>query len=283
MKAEDFPLVADPNRQVKTLLFADPPLEYVADSASMWSGMGFDGFIRPDVIPGWQADVWATSGDARIVGHANPLLRTCRLMNRNLLRVDVTDNVISVPFTRHLPDWFDDEAWEGISDNFREDSRFARMAGFVGLALDLEYIEEVWGLHWEGYLSPGYPRHRLRDQARLRGYQIQQAMLSEFPNMVTLQLPETYSINGELAKDLFVGSLEALAEKDAPGGMHLCPECTYFQTSADLMIARYGYGLDRVLLDELEPRAERLLGQEVQRCLGPCPSRPHPPPMGPRW
>jgi hypothetical protein len=258
----------DPDR-VKTLIFATPPIEYVAETAEMWARLGFAGFIRSDVMKGWDDDVWANEVDVSAADGTK--LRRLRAMNEKLDRAGVGENVISVPFSKHLPDWFDDEGWATVIDNFRKGAKFARKTGFVGLALDMEYIEEIWGLHWGAYLEPGYPREKLRDQARLRGYQVQEAMLSEFPGMVTFQLPETYSIMGELSKDIFLGSLEALADAGAPGGMHICPECTYFQTSPDLMIARYGYGLDRLLHDELEPKLASYWAQCCSVALGLAP------------
>jgi hypothetical protein len=265
-------LIPDPApERIKTLLYATPPFDYVADTASQWAELGFGGFFRPDVVGGWEADIWTGPDGVRTVGQQNALLKQCLRMNECLKEVGVTENVISVSFTKLLPDWFDDEAWKGIIENFRQDARFAKMGGFIGVALDLEYIEEQWGLHWQPYQDAGYLVEDLREQALLRGYQIQRAMLSAFAGMLTFQLPETYSINGELAKDMFVGSVKALAEADAPGGMHICPECTYFQILADLMIGRYGYGFDRVLLDSLEPAQADYWSRRCTVALGLAP------------
>jgi len=254
-RAKAYPFVEDPEpERIKTLIYATPPVEYVADTAHRWVEMGFSGFIRPDVMRGWESDIWSSNAKARIVGEANASLKTWRSANRRMRRAGLTDNLISVAFSKHLPDWFDDDAWAEVVENFRQGARFAKMAGFTGLALDDEYIEEMWGLHWAPYLKQGYPRKRLPSQARLRGRQIQEAMLAEYPDMVTAHLPESYSIHGELSRQMFLGFLDALAKADSPGGMHIFTESTYFQTSADLMVLRYAYGLDRLLLDRLESR-----------------------------
>jgi len=274
MTTRPCPLILDPEPgRVRTLLYGTPPFDYVADTAEEWAVKGFAGFIRPDVMPGWQVDVWETADGTRIAGERNPKLRACRRMNRKLREAGVSDNFIAVPFSKRLPDWFDGDGWRGLCENFRQAARFCRIAGFTGVALDDEYIEEQLGLNYSAYREPGYPFDRLREQARLRGRQIQRAMLDEFPDMVTFHLPETYSIEGELAKDLFLGYLDMLAEADAPGGMHVLPECTYFQTNAH-WIAMYGYGLDRVLIDDLTAMEPRLGEYWKRRCgiaLGQAP------------
>ncbi len=234
----------DPNpARVRTLLFARPPLEYVADTAETWVRKGFAGFLRPDIMSGWHIDVWEADGGQRVVGEDNPRLVACARANARLAEAGADENFMVIPFNRPLPDWFDDGAWE----NFRHGARFAAMAGFRGLALDDEYIEDTFGL--DRYRDEDLDR--LRTQVRARGRQLQLAMLAEFPDMVTMHLPESFSIMGELARDLFYGYLDVLADEEAPGGMHLLCETTYFMTQPD-WVARYAYGLDRILRDTLD-------------------------------
>ena len=140
------PLALDDNpTHVRSLLFATPPFEYVTEIAEYWSELGIGGFLRPDVMRGWQADIWELDDGSRIEGDRNPRFATIRRMVEHLNAVGVDDNFIVVPFSKHVPDWFDDAAWASIAQNFRQCARFARMAGFRGIALDDEYIEEQWG------------------------------------------------------------------------------------------------------------------------------------------
>ena len=271
MSANRYPLVPDPEpHRVKTLLFATPPVDYVADTAEEWAAKGFGGFLRPDIMPGWDVDVWALADGTRVVGEENPRLRSCRRMNNRLRAAGAGETFICVPFHKHLPDWFDDGAWARVVGSFRQGARFARMAGFVGMALDDEYIEESLGLEWAPYRASGRSNEELCAQARRRGREIQEGMLAEFLEIVTLHLPESWSIMGDLAKQLFLGYLDALVVADAPGGMHVLPECTYFQTAAD-WIARYGYGLDRVLLENLEPKQADYWARRCGVALGLAP------------
>ncbi len=251
MQRPGIKLAPDPApERIKVLLFATPPIGYVAETASEWAEKGFSGFIRPDIMKGWNADVWSLPDGRRLPGHDNPYLQQCRSMNAALADAGLCHNFMCVPFTVELPDWFDGEKWAAVCENFRQGARFARLAGFRGMALDDEYIEDSLGLNWAGYRKPGYPVDKLFPQARLRGQQIQKAMLSEFPDMVTLHLPESYSIMGDLAKALFLGYLDALCAADAPGGLDILPECTYFQTDP-WWIALYGAGLDQILREDL--------------------------------
>ncbi len=252
MKTEQLPLApaTDPDR-VATLIFSTPPIDYVAETAPEWAAKGIGGFLRADIMTGWQSDVWTDADGARTVGADNPLLQRCLNMTSRLGEAGVTENFIVVPFSVNVPDWFDDGAWAQAVENFRQGARFARMAGFRGLALDDEYNEDQWGLHWAGYRECGHTSDELRLAARRRGREIQRAMLDEFSDMVTLHLPESYSICGELSQDMIVGFMDALATADAPGGMHFLTETTYFQTSAEWN-ARYAYGMDRMVLDTLE-------------------------------
>ena len=261
---------AAPER-IGTLLFATPPIDYVTSTAQQWADKGFAGFLRGDIMRGWQADVWADPDGKRVEGKDNELLARCAKMNGRLRDVGVSENFMVVPFSKPLPEWGDDEAWAQVVENFRQGARFARMAGFRGLALDDEYIEETFGLDQEMY-DPWSDEY-LRTAARKRGRELQAAMLAEYPDMVTLHLPESYSIMGELAKDLFLGCMDVLAEADAPGGMHVLPEWSYFQTDP-WWIALYGYGLDRIYADDLAGMDAKLGDYWARRCgicLGQCP------------
>ena len=48
--------------------------------------------------------------------------------------------------------------------------------------------------------------------------------------MIFWLLPECMTMYGPLASDLFSGMVSALAEKDSPGGIHVCTEGTYTST-----------------------------------------------------
>ena len=233
-QSSEYSFRPDPNPDgVKNLWFATIPPAYLMDRAEFFAGNGLSGVMMDGIMNGWRGDVWKqptryTPGveapGGRIVGEDNPLFQLCRRMNERCREVGIEYNSVKVSFGTPIPDWFDDEAWAPILENFRQGAIFARMAGFAGMALDVEYVYPEYELSHPRYQVEGYPRDRLVAQAYTRGYQMMHAMITEFPDMINWQLPETVWSYGPLADAMFVGMLKALAERDAPGGLHASTE-----------------------------------------------------------
>lgn len=229
--------VTDPDRdRVQTLLFATMPPRYYADTAEHWARVGVGGVMLHGVMSDWSDDIWALPGGGREVGAAHPLFVECARMNERCRAVGIRHNSVKVAFYRPVPDWFDDDGWTRLCESFRQCAIFARDAGFAGVALDIEYIAWMYDLSWEGYQSEGYPRDRLRSQARRRGAELVAAMLREFPDMINWHLPEGIYHYGPLATDLLVGMVDVLARHRAPGGIHVCTEATYTRTDPVWMV-----------------------------------------------
>lgn len=83
-------------------------------------------------------------------------------------------------------DVFDDTAWQITVENFRMMARAARDAGFVGIFFDNEEYEGTWLNYPEDYTNPTHTLEDYRAQTRLRGTQIMQAVVAEFPEIVFL-------------------------------------------------------------------------------------------------
>ncbi|HRS93653.1 MAG TPA: hypothetical protein P5179_00105 [Candidatus Latescibacteria bacterium] len=229
--------------RVKTLVFTTIAPEFLADSAGYFARNGIDGFMVADIMHSWDSDIWKQPTTftpdepaGRVVGEGNPLFQLCKRMNEQCRAAGMNSNSIKVAFYRPLPDWFDDAAWDSLCENFRQCAIFARDAGFAGVALDIEYVYPTYELTYEAYLREGYPRDRLPDQAHQRGYEIMSAMISEFPDMVNWHLPETVWTYGPLGVQLFAGMVDALAEVDAPGGIHMCVENMYDVTDPERIL-----------------------------------------------
>jgi len=235
----------DDSREPATLLFATIPFRYLSDTSAEWARRGVDGFILSGIMRNWDSDVWATDG-GRVVGESNPLFSLLKEMNRTCRENGVDRNFIKVAFYTHLPDWFDDEGWDILYDRFRQGAAFARGTSFQGMAIDIEYISEIYELSWKGYRKEGYPVKKLRRKAFSRGREIVRSMLEEYPSMEVLLLPQGPECYGELASDLFSGMLAEMSDRRAPGGLHLLTEATYLQTEADWLL-RYGQQLDEIV------------------------------------
>jgi hypothetical protein len=265
----------EPERVHNIVYVTIPPL-YLIDRAEDFAEMGIDGFFVNRVMGGWESDIWALPSrwvpdaldapEGRIVGESNPLLQLCKRMNERSNEAGIRYNSISLAYHKPLPDWFDDAAWSDIVENFRQAAIFARMGGFAGVTLDVEYIAQIYALDYEAYLVPGYPRDRLRDQARLRGRELAAAMIAEFPEMVNWHLPTSIEHYGPLANDHFIGMVEALAAVDAPGGMHISSEMTY-QMTGPTSIVNYMAGITPRIQDSLRVISDdRTLDYWNRRC-----------------
>ncbi len=228
----------DPER-VRTIMFIYVPPDYFGDNAEHFADIGIEGAMFGKIMRDWDVDIWrvpakyapgAESADGRIVGYENPVFQKCRRMNEQSRAAGVTFNSIKTALRHPLPDWFDDEGWGTLLENYRQLAVFARDAGFAGVTLDIEYINQTYELGYEAWQQPGYPRAQMREKARERGYQMLATMLDEFPDMIHWHLPQTTLVYGPLATDLVVGMISAMAERDSPGGFHMCTEGTYLET-----------------------------------------------------
>ena len=128
----------------RTLLFCPMQPDYLRDTALHWQRVGFNGFIIS--VGGWGTDIWARDGDPETRGRDDRYLKQFLAANIITRSHGGGWNFPKISFSQHLPDWFDDDAWKPIIENFRQFGRFARMSGSPGFALDIEYIkrQSLW-------------------------------------------------------------------------------------------------------------------------------------------
>jgi hypothetical protein len=98
------------------------------------------------------------------------------------------------------PDFFDD--WSVIVKNFGHLGRAAREAGLKGILLDNENYH-TWATHPDGCKYPGKTLREYQDQARLRGRQIMEAVVAEFPEAVFLCFHGPYLSEPKMPERLF--------------------------------------------------------------------------------
>lgn len=85
-------------------------------------------------------------------------------------------------------DWYDNASWNQVINNWRLFARASKAAGFVGIVFDNEgYGSKGWNYLYDypGQVdsSSKYTLEQYRVQAHLRGHQIMQACVEEFPNI----------------------------------------------------------------------------------------------------
>lgn len=219
----------------KTLLFSPLTLADLTADAEKWAERGFGGFLLDRVMHDWSSNVWAADNDPATVGAADATFQALRACNEACAHYGI-HNFIKVAFYSKLPLWTDEAAWAQAAENFRQCAIMARDTLCQGIALDTEYVAEQYDPRWDGYTYQGYTEEDLHRAARLRGRQIVQAMLSEFPEMEFLTLPEGIVYYGPFYEDLFRGMLDGVVDMNAPGGLHLMTESTYSMTDYEALL-----------------------------------------------
>jgi len=87
-------------------------------------------------------------------------------------------------FINYPGDFWDDEVWEITAQNFAFMARAATEVGLKGIVYDNEeYQEGRWLNYGEDYRNPDYNMEEHADQAQLRGKQVMEAMVKEFPEI----------------------------------------------------------------------------------------------------
>jgi hypothetical protein len=88
-------------------------------------------------------------------------------------------------------DLFDDAAWNQAIENWRILARLAKDVGAKGIFFDNEEYFDKWMNYPEDYASPTRSKEDYIAQARLRGRQVMEAVMQEFPdvNLGTLHGP----------------------------------------------------------------------------------------------
>jgi len=253
-----------------TLLFSPINPEYLQDTAAEWKRTGFDGFLLSNIMSSWNDDIWATDGDSATRSENDITLQRIKSCNDACRENGITENFIKVAFYDHVPLWTDDSAWEKFNQNFHEAARFAKMSGCKGIALDIEYVSEQYDMDWEGYDYKNYDEFQLHHAALKRGKELSSAMLKNYPEMVFLTLPEGITFYGPLAGDFFVGMVQAMADANAPGGIHLLTESTYDMTST-LGLIHYAQNLEQKIANRLDESSLKYWKDKCSIVLGGWP------------
>lgn len=102
----------------------------------------------------------------------------------------------------------------------------AKELGFRGVCVDVEYPYPRYSLDHKIYTYEGYTAGDLMAAGFRQGYECGRAMLDAFPECVIIQLPG-YFRGRPIERMYQFGMLKAMADRDAPGGLHLGTEYTY--------------------------------------------------------
>lgn len=211
-----------------TLCYSAQPQPYFNDHAAAIKRI-YDGFF-------FTIGSWEKTAQRFVGANGNPPEQTAWLeaarANLTALRqAGVTENFLTVYFG-------DSAEWPSAKTLLSEDytrlmaaefgalGRVARQLGFRGVCVDVEYPYPRYSTSHKIYQFENYTVGDLTAAASRQGYQCAAAILEAFPEAPIILLPG--SLRGREIENAFqLGMLRALAERDAPGGLHLGTEYTY--------------------------------------------------------
>ncbi|MCA9434598.1 MAG: hypothetical protein KC978_02360 [Candidatus Omnitrophica bacterium] len=224
-------LIANPgfSREVpKTLAYSAQPTPYFDDHADEVAEI-YDGLFF--TVGSWDTGVLSNLGIDGATPAQNDWKDQAARNLKNLRESGVTENLLGVSFGSS-------EAWpspetllsEDFSDkmvrHFQQVGQSAKELGFRGVSIDPEYPYPRYELDHEVYTYEGYTIDDLLNAAAKQGREVMAALLDEFPDAVVFLLP------GELwdrpiVRAFTTAMIETMADRDAPGGMHLGYERAY--------------------------------------------------------
>jgi hypothetical protein len=236
--------MAMPNRATelpKMICYAVQPNAYLSDHAASIAKI-YDGFFFS--IGSWD------SGPAQVLGVNGQPPRDSNWMkmaqkNLTALRnAGVTENFLTVYFGQ-------DEEWPSpttllsadhtkkMADHFAAVAATARDLKFRGLCIDVEYPYPRYSIDHAVYTYEGYTVEDILKAAKNQGRMVMAAILDQFPEAAIIILPGEIQVR-PICREFQLGYLEMMAERNAPGGMHLGTEFTYCMRDpiTDILTAR---------------------------------------------
>ena len=195
------------------------PQHFQGDVLDHLATLPFDGIVVT-ALPTWNVMdpewTWTVAElDAQFQDVGNRIQSAAPQLPKNLFGIVIEDP----------GDVFDDAAWANAVGNWRAAATAARAAGFAGFYFDVEEYGDPWLDFPEDYDNPVADLAAYREQTRLRGRQVMEAIAAEWPDAAVLftfgpwlSEPETpaevilFQAAGadeyELLGPLFVGFLE---------------------------------------------------------------------------
>lgn len=119
---------------------------------------------------------------------------------RDLRFANLTENFAAV-LGGKPPDFMDD--WSVPILNFAILAKAAREAGLRGIYLDNEGYHKPWGDHPKGVSHPKKSVAEYQERARLRGREVMEAMVEQFPDIVVVVLHGPYLSDRRAPAPLF--------------------------------------------------------------------------------
>lgn len=206
----------------KTLLYSAITPEYLKETAAFWrKEVGIDGFIITTLPSNWNNKP----------KELNKYLGVAREANKECRKNGIEANFIKIALGHgRLPDYFDDKSWQDVLYQINFVARFARDAGFKGIALDTESYSK---LLWNSAKWPNrkYSKSKLKRKIFQRGQEIMEEIVEVFPDAEVFVFPVghlyAYTKKRPSKYELWIDFFNGLASVENQKGIVLGCERTY--------------------------------------------------------
>lgn len=254
----------------KTIVFQPINVVEYGDNAQWFADHGISGSTLRYIMEDNETDVWASDGDPATRTPADDkLFKEVLACNEKCAAAGVDRNFMSIGFNK-IPDMTSRKAIDEGAEKMRQAAIFAKAAKFRGIGLDFEYAMRYYHLSY--YKLNNVAEKQLLQNARYYGRAMANVMYSEFPEMELLIIWENVMFAGSVSHDILLGMFDAVAERNAPGGISVfCEGISYQVTNADALQDR----LDKVkkfYMQSIEnPSTRSYLEKKLDFALGMWP------------
>jgi hypothetical protein len=211
-----------------TLCYSAQPNPYFNDHAAEVKRI-YDGFFF--TVGSWVKTEQRFVGVNGAAPENQSWVEAARVNLRALRRAGVTENFLTVHFGSDA-EWpspktlLSADYTQLMVAEFGALGKVTKELGFRGVCVDVEYPFPRYSVDHKIYTFDNYTVGDLTAAASRQGYQCTAAILDAFPDAPIILLPG--SLRGrQIAEAFQIGMLKAMADHDAPGGLHLGAEYTY--------------------------------------------------------
>ncbi|MBI5092348.1 MAG: hypothetical protein HZB26_07875 [Candidatus Hydrogenedentes bacterium] len=222
----------------KTIAYSAAPTAYFDEHASEVATI-YDGFFF--VLGDWDEGVRANVGLGPDSPAATDWMARAGKNLEHLRAAGVTENLLSVCFSE-TGAWPSPETLLSadhaakLARHFGRLGEVARELGFRGVSIDVEYPYRRYSLDNPVYKYDGYTAEDLTAAADRQGRAVMGAVLYAFPEAVVWVLPGVLG-DRPIERAFASAMLDVMAERDAPGGLHLGSERSYGLLDAVAQVA----------------------------------------------
>jgi hypothetical protein len=175
-----------------------PTPSFIRENKAFLDGLPFDGIAVYLRNPDGSDNVTTTAMTNQRLGYG--VIAKVLTPLKGLQLTAVTQNFAAV-FSGRPPDFFND--WTTIIQNFSDLARAAREVGLKGIYFDNENHSGNWANYPDGVEHPSKTLKEYQEQARHRGRQTMEAMVTQFPDIIVISLHGPYLSEPKAPSPLF--------------------------------------------------------------------------------